>query len=134
MMWPYALSDFIFSLGAQSNETENLSDDSSPSGIAVVWLLHQFYLIFFTPLFGRWKAQLCLCSVVFSLFQGVEDAGSATEQDESPTRVEDFSAPDVEDSTESQLQDNSTSVQKNSTHLFINCSRTENITPEVEVS
>lgn len=67
----------------------------------------------------------------FFLIQGVEV--SASELDKTSTGVEDLPATDVEDSPESQLQDNSTTVQKNSTHVFINCSRTEDITPEVEV-
>lgn len=64
----------------------------------------------------------------------VDGVGSASvELDKNPTQVENLSTTDVEDSTESSQQDNSTSVLKNSTHLFINCSRTENITPEVEL-
>ncbi|KAJ1522338.1 hypothetical protein ONE63_002632 [Megalurothrips usitatus] len=72
--------------------------------------------------------------------EGLGEVVLSSEEQFSPSDLElnsalppDLTLPEEDDEEESQSSENATLVLKNSTHVFINCSRAENVTPEVEL-
>lgn len=67
------------------------------------------------------------------LVEKLTEVGDLSDSDSSSQVVEDPLQTDTEDVNDSNLSDNSTLSPKNVTQVFINCSRSENISHEVEI-